>query len=211
MSTNLQISRTLAKNDIRMNAYRRTVSDAEMNDEWKEIQAAKKDPANFRPLYNRYFQSIFRFVHRRTDDLDLSADICSVVFLKAMQRLDGYSFQGVPFSAWLFRIASNEVAQHFRTHNKNRTVSIETNTLGNIAEELTENDNEDLRAILINALDQLRPKDLEIVELRFFEKRPFKEVADILGITESNAKVRTYRVLERLKKIIIKKVPNSEF
>jgi RNA polymerase sigma-70 factor (ECF subfamily) len=47
--------------------------------------------------------------------------------------------------------------------------------------------------------------------MRFFEQRPFKEVADILGITESNAKVRTYRVLERLKKLIIKRIPNSEF
>ena len=48
--------------------------------------------------------------------------------------------------------------------------------------------------------------DLEIVELRFFEKRPFAEIANILDITESNAKVRTYRVLERLKKIILKKM-----
>ncbi len=209
MSTNLQISRTLAKNDIRMNAHRRTVSDAEMNEEWKEIQAAKHDPASFRPLYNRYFQSIFRFIHRRTDDVDLTADICSTVFLKAMQRLDGYSFQGVPFSAWLFRIASNEVAQHFRANSKNRTVSIETKSLGHIAEELDGTDNELLRKTLISSLDQLKTKDLEIIELRFFEKRPFKEIAEILEITESNAKVRTYRVLERLKKIIIKKVPDS--
>ena len=62
------------------------------------------------------------------------------------------------------------------------------------------------RKVLVSSLDELRKGDLEILELRFFEKRPFKEVADILGITESNAKVRTYRVLERLKKIMLKNI-----
>jgi RNA polymerase sigma-70 factor (ECF subfamily) len=211
MSTNLQINRTLAKNEVSMNSYRRTVSDNEMNSEWKEIQAAQRDPASFRPLYDRYYESIFRFIQKRTDNPSLSADICSMVFLKAMQKIDGYSFQGVPFSAWLFRIASNEVAQHFRSTKKNRVVSIEKHSLSDMMDELSEGNNETIRTALIESLEDLRPKDLTIIEMRFFEQRPFKEVADILGITESNAKVRTYRVLERLKKLIIKRIPNSEF
>jgi RNA polymerase sigma-70 factor (ECF subfamily) len=128
-----------------------------------------------------------------------------------MQKLDGYSFQGVPFSAWLFRIASNEVAQYYRSAKKNRVVSIESHPLSDMIEEINGGDTEIIRNALIESLEELRPKDLTIIEMRFFEQRPFKEVADILGITESNAKVRTYRVLERLKKLIIKRIPNSEF
>ena len=55
------------------------------------------------------------------------------------------------------------------------------------------------------AVAQLEEEDLQLVEMRFMEKRPFKEVAEILGITENNAKVKLYRALEKLKKILIKK------
>ena len=66
-----------------------------------------------------------------------------------------------------------------------------------------DDDLEKFRPYLIPALDELKEADMEIIEMRFFEQRPFKEIAEVLNITESNAKVRTYRVLERLKKIIL--------
>jgi RNA polymerase sigma-70 factor (ECF subfamily) len=62
---------------------------------------------------------------------------------------------------------------------------------------------------MIQSLDYLKEDDLEIIEMRFFEQRPFKEIADILNITESNAKVRTYRILERLKKIMMKQLEEN--
>lgn len=181
-----------------------------MHEEWLEIQAAQKDPARFRPLYNRYFEAIFRFVYNRTLNEELSADLCSQVFLKAIQRLGSYTFQGVPFSAWLFRIASNEVAQHYRSTKKNRVVGIDDANLQELFEDGQPEDREQLKQLMIKSLNQLRPADLEIIEMRFFEQRPFKEIADILGITESNAKVRTYRVLERIKKIMLKEGRNSD-
>jgi len=202
MFSNLQINRTLAKN-VRMSLSKKTVSTEAMQEEWLEIQAAQREPAAFRPLYNRYFEPIFRFVFRRTGDEDLTGDICSQVFLKAMQRIGEYQFKGVPFSAWLYRIASNEVAQHFRRVQKNRVVSIEESNLSDLFDEMDESDNEQLRTGLVKALDTLKEQDLQLIEMRFFEQRPFKEIADILQITESNAKVKTYRILERLKKKMI--------
>ncbi|MEN0004415.1 MAG: sigma-70 family RNA polymerase sigma factor [Bacteroidota bacterium] len=183
-----------------MSVPNRTVSTEDMQEEWLEIQAAQREPARFRPLYNRYYDPIFRFVFRRTADESLTADICSQVFLKAMQRLPKYEFKGVPFSAWLYRIASNEVAQHFRNSQKNRVVSIEEKDFSDMMDEVNEPQNELSREQLLQALDQLKEADLQLIELRFFEQRPFKEIADIVGITESNAKVKTYRILERLKK-----------
>lgn len=199
MFSNLQINRTLVKN-ARMSVSKKTVSINAMQEEWLEIQAAQDNPALFRPLYNRYFDPIFRFIFRRTNDESLSADICSMVFLKAMQRLKDYRFKGVPFSAWLYRIASNEIAQHYRQTQKNRVVSMEETNITDMFEEMNESENEDHRSNLILALDSLKPNDLQLIEMRFFEQRPFKEIADIVGITESNAKVKTYRILERLKK-----------
>ena len=191
-----------------MRTSRKTVSQEAMEAEWLEGQAAQRDPVMFRPLYNRYFDPIFRFIYRRTADEMLTADLCSQVFLKAMQRLDAYTYQGVPFSAWLFRIASNEVSQHYRQHQKNRVVSVEEASFADVMDELHEPDNEQLRQAMILALDQLKESDLQLIEMRFFERLPFKEIADILGITESNAKVKTYRILERMKKQI-KKVTDA--
>ncbi len=203
MSMNLQISRTLAlKNNVRMNSSKQTVSEEAMQQEWLEIQAAQKNPALFQPLYVRYYEGIFRYIYRRTANESLAADLSSQVFLKAMQKLGSYTFKGVPFSAWLYRIASNEITQYYRNHSKNRVVSVEESHIEDIVDEINDEDKTQLKAAMISALDYLKPKDLEIIELRFFEQRPFKEIADILGITESNAKVKTYRILEKLKKII---------
>jgi RNA polymerase sigma-70 factor (ECF subfamily) len=196
----LRRDNTKTVNNRFMTEPQKTVSAAAMEAEWLEVQAAQANPARFRPLYQRYYEPIYRFVYRRTSDSDLSADLSSQVFLKALQRLSGYEYRGVPFSAWLFRIASNEVAQHFRDSRNQRTVSVEDHTLVEVAEEMELD--EDLWQVedLIGAMDLLKPSDIEVIELRFFEQRPFKEVAEILGITESNAKVKTYRILERLKK-----------
>ena len=209
MLQDFQINRTLVKNEGLMNSFQRTVSNEDIQDEWHSIQAAQANPAAFKPLYDRYFEAIFQFVHNRTQDEELSGDICSQVFLKAMQRLEDYTFRGVPFSAWLYRIASNEIAQWYRQTKKVRVVSVEASNLASMFEEVLDDDLEAYRPLLIPALEELKEADLEIVEMRFFEQRPFKEIAELLNITESNAKVRTYRVLERLKKIILNQINDS--
>ena len=199
MLSKLQLSRSHIKN-VGMSMSKKSVSVEHMQQEWLEVQAAQSNPARFRPLYNRYYDPIFRFIFRRTNEEELTADICSQVFLKALQRLHSYSFKGVPFSAWLYRIASNEIAQHYRASQKNRVVSMEESSFSDMIDELDERDTEGLRQQLLQTLDLLREGDLQLIELRFFEQRSFKEVAEIAGITENNAKVRTYRILERMKK-----------
>ena len=191
---------SLTKN-LWMSTGKKTVSPEALQAEWLEIEAAQRDPALFRPLYNRYYEPVFRLIFRRTADEALTADLCSQAFLKAIQKLPDYEFKGVPFSSWLFRIAINETAQHFREAQRHRVVSIEDATLQQLMTEIDEPAADDtLQWDLVGALDQLKDTDLTLIELRFFEQRPFKEIAEILGMTESNAKLKTYRILERLKK-----------
>jgi len=176
-----------------------------MEEEWLEVQDAQQNPAKFRVLYNRYYEPIFRFVYKRTVDEVLAADLTSQVFLKAMQKIDKYVFKGVPFSAWLFRIASNEIAQHFRKQNKNRVVALEERTAQALEDEYEDKTDLEININLLKTVIQdLKPEEVEILELRFFEKRPFKEVADILDITENNAKVKIYRLLQKMKKRFVK-------
>jgi len=188
-----------------MSTSKYTVTQQAMEDEWLEVQAAQQNPATFRVLYNRYYEPIFRFVFKRTVDEVLAADLTSQVFLKAMQKIDKYVFKGVPFSAWLFRIASNEIAQHFRKQNKNRVVALEERTAQNLEDEFEDKEDLEINISLLKGLIQdLKPEEVELLELRFFEKRPFKEVADILDITENNAKVKIYRLLQKMKKRFVK-------
>ena len=171
-------------------------------EEQSRIDAAKKDPKQFRYFYERHHKEIFLFIYRRTDDEEVTADLTQQVFLKAMQSMDRYNYRGIPFSAWLYRIASNEVAQHFRDQQKFRIVSVEKSGVDEIMEE--EYGHVDLarREALFSAIKKLNATDLELIEMRFFEKRSFKEIGEIKGITENNAKVKVHRILERVRNSI---------
>ncbi|MBI3511373.1 MAG: sigma-70 family RNA polymerase sigma factor [Bacteroidetes bacterium] len=166
------------------------------------VEEAKKEPSRFQALYNKYYERIFLFVWQRMDDKEAAHDVTSNVFLKAMLNLHKYEFKGVPFASWLYRIAKSEVYTVFRQQQAQRTVNIETVLLGDMAEEMEEDKYGAYIGILKEAVLELEEEDMQFIEMRFFEKRAFKEIAEIFGITENNAKVKTYRILEKLKKII---------
>lgn len=174
------------------------------------VDEAKADPARFQALYNKYYERIFLFVWQRMDDKDVAHDVTSQVFLKAMQSLYKYEFKGVPFASWLYRIAKSEVYTVFRQQQAQRTVNIETSGLRDMADELEDDKYAPYIDILKESVTELEEEDIQFIEMRFFEKRAFKEIADIFGITENNAKVKTYRILEKLKKIITGKTKNRE-
>ena len=171
-------------------------------EEIKIIERAKQNPSEFNHLYEKYYVPIFRFIHRRTSDESLSADICSDVFLKALTKLSSYEDRGLPFSSWLYRIASNEINMHYRTNSRMRTISIDDNGIQLFFDELDESDLKDKISKLKKILQDLPQNAMQLIELRFFEKRAFKEIGEILGITENNAKTKTYRLLDSLKKQI---------
>ncbi len=179
-------------------------SEDDLRKELAIVEAAKSDPGKFGVLYEKYYRVVFVFVFRRTGDEEQSGDIVANTFLKAMLALPKYTFKGVPFSAWLFRIAANEINMFFRKTNRERVVSLDKSDLGAMIAESGENDNADTQKILLKALGTLSPDEMQMIELRFFEKRAFIEIGEIIGITENNAKVRTYRILEKLKVLLTK-------
>jgi RNA polymerase sigma-70 factor (ECF subfamily) len=170
------------------------------------IKMSQADPKAFRPLYEKYFKRVYLFVLHRVGDKQLACDITSQSFLKALVHIHKFKFKGLPFSSWLFRIALNECNDHFRKQRRHRVVTIEDHILENLHEELMSNTREeDLRQMLPSILGKLSEEELQLIELRFFEQRPFKEVADIIGITETYAKVKVYRILEKMRKLFLKR------
>ncbi len=173
------------------------------------VESARKNPEQFKGLYNKYYERIFLYVWQRVDDKELAFDVTSQVFLKAMLNLHKYEFRGVPFASWLYRIAKSEVYTAFRQQQAKRTVNIDTAGLGELFEDMEEDKYAPYIDILKEAVTELEEDDLQYIEMRFFEKRAFKEIAEIIGVTENNAKVKTYRILEKLRKIIIEKKKNG--
>ena len=172
----------------------------EIKSEFQEIEDAKKNPKKFETLYNRYHEQIFKYLYARVDNTHLASDLTSQVFYKALLNIENYSYKGVPFASWLYRIAYNEMNMHFRKDTKNRTVNIESENLGGLFEEMEEDYYSEEKERLAKIMVTLSDERLSIIEMRFFEKRSFKEISEIMGITENNAKVKLYRTLDKLKK-----------
>ena len=180
-------------------------SNARLEEEMSWIQKAQKDPECFGPLYKEYHEQIFRYIYQRMDDEDLAFDITSQVFMKALKNINKYEYRGVPFASWLYRIAKSELFQAFRDKKAERTVNVDSLHLFEIAEELEEDSNESNKKQMMKCLTLLKENDMQLIELRFFEKRSFKEIGEILELTENNAKVKTFRAIEKLKQLFINK------
>ncbi len=163
------------------------------------IEQAKKDPSAFEPLYDFYFDKIFVFVLRRVGNREITSDIVSQVFLKALTNIRGYHFQGFRLSAWLYKIALNEVRFHYRKSSRNKEFYVDNDVIQNVEEQIEESFDEDLIEMISEVLKTLGEDAVHLIELRFFEQKSFKEIAFILGIEEGAAKVRTYRLLDKLK------------
>jgi RNA polymerase sigma-70 factor (ECF subfamily) len=168
------------------------------------IEAAKQNPEHFGPLYDKYYKQIFGYVYQRMDCKDTAFDLTSQVFLKALTNIEKYEYKGVPFASWLYRIAHSEVMQSFRTKKNLRTINADISDLRNICEEVEQEYMEEYKSILMTVIKNLPEDDVQLIELRFFEKRAFKEIAEILSLTETNAKVKLYRILEKVKKTLTK-------
>jgi RNA polymerase sigma-70 factor (ECF subfamily) len=164
------------------------------------VEAAKKDPKQFEALYKKYYEQIFRYIHQRMDDKEMAFDITSQVFLKAMINLPKYKYKGVPFSSWLYRIAMSEVYQSFKDKKSTRTVNVDTSNVEDIIDEVEQDNTGEMKQALVEVIGDLPEIELQIIEMRYFEKRSYREIGDILGMTENNAKVRAYRIVEKLKK-----------
>ena len=175
-----------------------------LQEELSWITSAKKDPERFGPLYKKYHEQIFRYVHQRMDDQELAFDVTSQVFIKALSNIHKYEYRGVPFSSWLYRIAKSELYQAFRDRKARRTVNVESMHLFEMIEEFEEDDSSENKKKLIDCLRMLNERDLQLIEMRYFERRSYREIGEILEITENNAKVRAFRALERLKKLFMK-------
>jgi RNA polymerase sigma-70 factor (ECF subfamily) len=171
-----------------------------LQEEFNLIEKAKINPQFFAPIYDKYHNAIFRYIRKRVDEEESAQDITSSVFVKALCGLNKFEFRGVSFSSWLFRIAKSELYQSFRDKKAKNTIRIETANITDKVDDFFDDSLEYNKQKLLKSLSQLNDTELQLIEMRYFEKRSFKEIGEFLGITENNAKVKTFRSLQKLRK-----------
>ena len=167
------------------------------------VAAAQKDPAKFADLYEVHFERIYAFVARRVGDRDKAEDLTSEIFHKALASLKTYEWRGLPFAAWLFRIAANAIADHFKraaredqpaTRELRNSADPAGEPAGKPEQEAAENS-----ARLFRLVDRLPAEQKRVIFQRFVEQRSIKEIAQQLGRSEGAVKQLQFRAIEKLR------------
>ena len=175
------------------------------------VKKAQRDPAAFAELYDHYYPKIFGYALRRTANLEAAQDITSETFFKALRSLWRFRWRNISFSSWLFRIASNETAQHFRQSDYKKSASLEAlqehgfepaspdDPQGELIAAQEELDRHREFRQIQERITRLPTKYQEVIVLRYFEQRQLKEVAEILGKKEGTVKSLLHRAIEKLR------------
>jgi RNA polymerase sigma-70 factor (ECF subfamily) len=167
-------------------------------DERLLIEEAQKDPTRFAELYENNFERVYAYVVRRVGDRTETEDLTSEVFHHALANLRRFEWRGIPFAAWLFRIAANLIADRWQQSNREHLVDdpeqIESAPAGGVEFEEVER-----RATLFSLVDMLPVEQRRVVVLRFVEQKSIKEVAQEIRKTEGAVKQLQFRALSSLR------------
>jgi RNA polymerase sigma-70 factor, ECF subfamily len=165
------------------------------------VKRVKKDPAAFGLVYERYVTRIYNYVYYRVGNHHDAEDLTSRVFHRALTHIKDYADRGVPFSAWLYRIAHNLVANWHRDRARRQDLALDDVTLiGDVVEmpEWVAEDKEE-RHWLLAAIRHLPEERQELLILKFVEQLSNAEVGQIMGRTEGAIKSLYHRTLLALR------------
>jgi RNA polymerase sigma-70 factor, ECF subfamily len=158
------------------------------------VEAAQKDPARFGDLYELHFELVYAFVSRRVGSRDVAEDLTSEVFHKALANLHRFEWRGVPFGAWLLKIAANAITD--RAKRSEREVSFEDPP--EISAKPRMDQAQDL-ARLFRLVNELPEDQRNVLVMRFAEEKSIREAAQQLGRSEGAVKQLQLRGLENLR------------
>lgn len=174
---------------------------APANEELDLVQAARRDPAAFEPLYSYYLSPVYRYLRLRCGSDEEAADLTQQVFLRALAALPDYRPQGLPFSAWLFRIARNAAID---AHRRQRS-TVAWNFLPEALHPISSQDPESMTLQqerlenLRDLLAKLSQDKRELLALRFASGLTAPEIAAVVGKSEAAVKKQLTRLIAHLK------------
>jgi len=189
MGLNLEQPDRVPKNE---NAVRALVTN-DQNDERLLIEAAQRDPSHFAELYETNFERVYAYIAARVRDRDAAQDLTAEVFQQALANIGSFEWRGVPFVAWLMRIASNAIADRWQRSSKEPPLPDEP------IEDQGAEDQIERRAMLSELVEALPADQRHVVVRRFVDQRSIREIAQELGRSEGAIKQLQFRALETLR------------
>lgn len=167
------------------------------------MHAKADDDRAFEILYDYYFPRIYSYILKRTGQRETAEDIVSGIFLKVFMNLKDYKpgSHKFSFAAWIFRIATNHLTDHYRKKGKREIVDIDGIGLVDGNSDLEYGTDLLLeREAIRETLKRLPPKYQEVIQLKYFTELSNHEIAAVLGISVNNAGVLLYRALRKFQK-----------
>ena len=166
------------------------------------VEAAQKDPARFAELYEINFERVYAFVARRVGNRDAAEDLTSEVFHKALANLRRFEWRGAPFAAWLFRIATNAIADRAQRAGKELAVDDPPETRVDATADIGLEEVEH-QAQLFRSVEKLPADQRRVIAMRFAEEKSIREIAQELGRTEGAVKQLQFRGLQNLRERLV--------
>jgi RNA polymerase sigma-70 factor (ECF subfamily) len=170
------------------------------------VKAAQVDPAAFDAIYCRYLPRVYRFVKGQVSNAEDAADLTQQIFLQALDGLLSYQSKGLPFAAWLFRIARNAVIDIYRKRTRSNMVALDAlpETIYATADQDPLNIvlEGERRQRLREALNALESQKRELLLLRFAGELSSTEIAAVVGRSPAAVQKQLTRMLQELKGII---------
>ena len=165
------------------------------------VEDAQRNPLAFATLYKTYVGRLYNYIYQRTGNHGDAEDLTSRTFLKAFTNLEHYTFRGVPFSAWLYRIAHNAVANWYRDRSKHQMVSLDALVLSDKEDERLESVTQarEGQKELMDAVHRLPPERQQLLILKFSEGLTNVQIGQVLGRTEGAIKSLYHRTLLELR------------
>ena len=172
------------------------MSQATESEERLLIEAAQKDPSRFAELYDQNFHRVYAFVARRVRDRAEAQDLTAHVFHQALANLEKFKWRGAPFVTWLYRIASNAIADQARRKLREVGEPVEPSSDTSVPSEM---ETVERRARLFREVERLPEDQRRVIVLRFADEMSIREIAAMLGRTEGAVKQLQFRGLENLR------------
>ena len=167
-------------------------------DERLLIEAAQRDPARFAELYEIHFERVYAYVVRRVRDRAETEDLTAEVFHHALANLQRFEWRGIPFEAWLFRIAANLISDRWQSKGREQPAA-EPEQIESAPASGREFEEVERKATLFRLVGTLPAEQKRVVVLRFVEEKSIKEVARAIGKTEGAVKQLQFRALTTLR------------
>ena len=175
-----------------------------MQDEQGLVQRAQQgDKEAFAQLYETYFDKIYRYMILRIRNKAEAEDMTQQVFVKAFESIPSFRWKGVPFSAWLFRIARNLVIDHVRKVKKRHTIPFEESLVASDSNPQLETERRLDIEQLVSATRHLTAAQREVISLRFAGGLSIAEVARAMGKSQGAVKALQHSAIVALRKILL--------